>query len=897
MQDVVVVQCLIEALPMAISTSVSYDGRLLIATTSQSLLKYALSDSPSFDIRLADSRKDFAKKNVESMAVASGFLLAVDGGVVASFSLDSLTLREYIPATKGASLLAVCPAESRDASENSLVAIVVKKRILIYSVSLDGSMRCVKELATPERAHVLVWLNANTIACAHPKRGYFTVAVDSNTTTDLFKFNNSLFSAATGASAKIGIAILPKGQLLLTRNNSGVFVNSDGSPLIERDLEWSGPPDSITYSSPYVMALIAGAVEVRSLTTGGVVQRIDFPGALSMSVGGESLIHIASSNCIWRLLPVSFEDQIEHLIASNQFNEAQRLIEELEFSSEDEKISNIIRVRGLYAHHMFTVERKYEEAISLLSELRASPIDIVNLFPQFSLLGPSSDPPVTDKTALATLKDYLLSQRQILSKLRRLHQRPNTLPWNQIPPPSTSPLTGTTAATIAAVSSLFSGSDHGVPDSIPIPENMIANADDALFLSSVVDTTLLKVYLLVNEGLVGSLVRVENFCDIQEAENALKQSRKYRELIDFYYGKGLHRKALENLDEPDAIMQYLHRLNIVAHVDLFLEFSEPIFNRNVDEGLNIFTERYEDVPLKTHLRIIDFFERKSAQLETRYLEYLIGNLDSERPEFHDRIVLLYLQRLVEQLTSSESPVDATESVEMLFVDAEVEASSSDFLLLRKKLVLFLENSKFYRPERLISLFPDDVLLEEKVVVLGRLKMHRESLFICIEKLANFNLAKRYCEMHYDPKDSSSSHIFVDLLSLLLGPHTSTTSAAQKDQIVPMSDVIQYLIRYGTFMHGTAALSMLPDSLPLACLVPFVEKTLQTGQFSSRSGMLAVNLAKMEHMHIQDALIQSQSALVTLDEEKLCARCSKRIGNSVFACYSEKLLVHVFCMSK
>ncbi|KAJ3240486.1 Vam6/Vps39-like protein [Chytriomyces hyalinus] len=869
--DVVVVQCLIEALPMAISTSVSYDGRLLIATTSQSLLKYALSDSPSFDIRLADSRKDFAKKNVESMAVASGFLLAVDGGVVASFSLDTLTLREYIPATKGASLLAVCPAESRDSSENSLVAIVVKKRILIYAISLDGSMRSVKELATPERAHVLVWLDANTIACAHPKRGYFTVTVDSNSTTDLFKFNNSLFSAATGASAKIGIAILPKGQLLLTRNNSGVFVNSDGTPLIERDLEWSGPPDSITYSSPYVMALIAGAVEVRSLTTGGVVQRIDFPGALSMSVGGESLIHIASSNCIWRLLPVSFEDQIEHLIASNQFNEAQRLIEELEFSSEDEKISNIIRVRGLYAHHMFTVERKYEEAISLLSELRASPIDIVNLFPQFSLLGPSSDPPVTDKTALATLKDYLLSQRQILSKLRRLHQRPNTLPWNQIPPPSTSPLTGTTAATIAAVSSLFSGSDHGVPDSIPIPENMIANADDALFLSSVVDTTLLKVYLLVNEGLVGSLVRVENFCDIQEAENALKQSRKYRELIDFYYGKGLHRKALENLDEPDSIIQYLHRLNIVAHVDLFLEFSEPIFNRNVEEGLNIFTERYEDVPLKTHLRIIDFFERKSAQLETRYLEYLIGNLDSDRPEFHDRIVLLYLQRLVEQLTRSDPPVDATGNFEMLFVDSEVEASSSEFLLLRKKLVLFLENSKFYRPERLISLFPDDVLLEEKVVVLGRLKMHRESLFICIEKLANFNLAKRYCEMHYDPKDPTSAHIFVDLLSLLLAPHASTSPAPQNAQIVPMAKVIEYLIRYGTFMHGTAALSMLPESLPLACLVPFVEKTLQTGQFSSRSGMLAVNLAKMEHMHIQDALIQSQSALVTLDEEKLCAR--------------------------
>ena len=49
------------------------------------------------------------------------------------------------------------------------------------------------------------------------------------------------------------------------------------------------------------------------------------------------------------------------------------------------QMANIIRIRGLYAHHTFSAEKKYEEAISILNELKASPLDVINLFPQFSI--------------------------------------------------------------------------------------------------------------------------------------------------------------------------------------------------------------------------------------------------------------------------------------------------------------------------------------------------------------------------------------------------------------------------------------------------------------------------------------------------------------------------------
>jgi hypothetical protein len=64
----------------------------------------------------------------------------------------------------------------------------------------------------------------------------------------------------------------------------------------------------------------------------------------------------------------------------------------LTFSSDEDKTINVIRVRGIYANHLFTQDGKYEEAISILSELKASPIDVINLYPQFSLTPTNEDP-------------------------------------------------------------------------------------------------------------------------------------------------------------------------------------------------------------------------------------------------------------------------------------------------------------------------------------------------------------------------------------------------------------------------------------------------------------------------------------------------------------------------
>ena len=63
-------------------------------------------------------------------------------------------------------------------------------------------------------------------------------------------------------------------------------------------------------------------------------------------------------------------------------------------------------------------------------------------------------------------------------------------------------------------------------------------------LMQIIDTTLLKCYLKINDSLVASLLRLKsNCCHQDETERALKKCQKFSELIIFYNTRGLHQKG------------------------------------------------------------------------------------------------------------------------------------------------------------------------------------------------------------------------------------------------------------------------------------------------------------------------------------------------------------------
>ena len=64
---------------------------------------------------------------------------------------------------------------------------------------------------------------------------------------------------------------------------------------------------------------------------------------------------------------------------------------------------------------------------------------------------------------------------------------------------------------------------------------------------TLVDTTLFRGYLFSQPSLVGSLLRIANFCDPDVVKRKLLEKNRYNEIVDFFHGKRLHREALEML--------------------------------------------------------------------------------------------------------------------------------------------------------------------------------------------------------------------------------------------------------------------------------------------------------------------------------------------------------------
>lgn len=214
----------------------------------------------------------------------------------------------------------------------------------------------------------------------------------------------------------------------------------------------------------------------------------------------------------------------------------------------------------------------------------------------------------------------------------------------------------------------------------------------------VVDTCLFRAYMFSAPTLASSLFRIPNFCDPDVVNEKLLEHDRYNELVDFFYGKRLHRQALELLrkfgegDEPDERAPGLHGpARTVGYlqnlppemIDLILEFSAWTLRRAPDLAMEVFLGDTENAETLPRQRVVHFLGEIDARLEVRYLDHIIGELNDLTPDFHNRLVEL----LVEQLRGGER-------------DAEWEDQM-------QRLVRFLKSSGQYSLGKAFSLLKGD----------------------------------------------------------------------------------------------------------------------------------------------------------------------------------------------
>ncbi len=218
--------------------------------------------------------------------------------------------------------------------------------------------------------------------------------------------------------------------------------------------------------------------------------------------------------------------------------------------------------------------------------------------------------------------------------------------------------------------------------------------------AKLLDTTLFRAYMFASPSLVGPLFRIDNFCDPDVVNEKLIETGRYNDLVDFFYGKRLHRPALallkkfgENDEEDEAAPQLAGPRRTVAYlqtlppemIDLILEFAEWPLRRDPDLGMDVFladTENAETLPRPV---VVDFLQKIDKKFAIRYLEYLIHELNDTTPEFHQRLVDFYIDRL----------------------NLDEFASEGERGLWKEKTLDFLRTSQSYQPYKALRQLSSD----------------------------------------------------------------------------------------------------------------------------------------------------------------------------------------------
>jgi hypothetical protein len=478
--------------------------------------------------------------------------------------------------------------------------------------------------------------------------------------------------------------------------------------------------------------------------------------SISLAHAGKGFL-VASDRTIWRMEALSYDTQIDTLVEKGYLDEAISLANMLEDALLTDKYGRLRSIKLEKAQTLFSL-RKYLESMEIFTEISAPPETVIRLYPRVIAGDLSSIPeeregseagttdsqprpeqeqkqdtvPATsDDAALArTLantpsvrsllrtktddtsdagsvrskvmedsrsdkrlegKDLKLAVRELqayLADVRRRFQR-------FLNPDGSLKMDPTADAvkdefTDSVMKLLEMDRDGGEDD---FGERLRAKA-------RLVDTTLFRVYMYATPSLAGSLFRIANFCDPDVVIEKLEESGRQNDLIDFLYGKKMHRQALEllrkfgqaevdgetasQLQGPKRTVGYLQNLS-PEHIDLILEFAEWPIREEPDLGMEIFLADTENAETLPRHRVLGFLKGIDVRLAVRYLEHVIGELNDMTPDLHQSLLSLYLDRLEEQ-----------KNKEWEF------ASEEDRTDWRNKLLDMLRTSSQYSPAKILD---------------------------------------------------------------------------------------------------------------------------------------------------------------------------------------------------
>ncbi|KAM3919217.1 vam6/Vps39-like protein isoform 4-T4 [Leptodactylus fuscus] len=854
---------ILEKLPLQIECLAAWEDWLLVGTKQGHLLLYSVKKEQGcnqFEVVLERSSKNFAKK-IQQIHVVPQFkiLVCLLDNNVCVHDLLTFQLITTISKAKGASLLSCDLQHTKTGEETLKMCVAVRRKLQLYYWKDRTFHELQGDFSVPDVPKSMAWCD-NSI-CVGFKRDYYLIRVDGKgSIKELFPTGKQLEPLAVS---------LDDGKVAVGQDDLTVVLNEEGTCTPKCALNWTDIPMAMEYQPPYLIAVLPRYVEVRTFEPRLLVQSIELQRPRFITSGGRNIVYVASNHFVWRLVPVSIATQIQQLLQDKQFELALQLAR-MKDDADGEKRQQIHHIQNLYAFNLFC-QKRFDESMQVFAKLGTDPTHVIGLYPDLlpsdykkQLQYPNPVPALSggelEKANLALI-DYLTQKRSHLVKKLNDSDHQST----------TSPLM------------------EGTP-TIKSKKKLL----------QIIDTTLLKCYLHTNVALVAPLLRLENnHCHVEESEHVLKKAHKYSELIILYEKKGLHEKALmvlvdqsKKANSPlkghERTVQYLQRLG-AEKISLIFEYCVWVLRDYPDDGLKIFTEDLPEVEVLPRDLVLKFLLENFKHLAIPYLEHIILTWEDQGPEFHNQLIKLYcekVQTLMQAIGSEEA------------VNVPAGSEKGELGTYRTKLLNFLEISNCYQPDRLISDFPFDGLLEERALLLGRMGKHEQALFIYVHILKDTNMAEQYCHKHYDSDKDGNKDVYLSLIRMYLSPpdvHCLGPIKIKLEEPKPNIDAaLVVLSQHHAKLNTTKAIDLLPANTQIQEIKIFLVKVLEESAQKKRYNQILKYLMHAEFLRAQEERIAHQQVKCVITEEKICSVCKKKIGNSAFARYPNGVVVHYFC---
>ncbi|KAI4327594.1 hypothetical protein L6164_020034 [Bauhinia variegata] len=782
--------------PSKIAAIESYGTKLLLGCSDGSLRVYApeSSDSdrsPPADYHAQDLRNQayvlernltgFSRKPVVSMEVVeSRELLLSLSESIAFHRLPNFETIAVITKAKGANVF--CWDDRR-----GFLCFARQKRVCIFRHDGGRGFVEVKDFGVPDVVKSMSWCGENI--CLGIRKEYVILNTTNGALSEVF---------TSGRLAPPLVVSLPSGELLLGKENIGVFVDQNGKLRPEGRICWSEAPTEVVIQKPYAVALLPRFVEIRSLRDPyPLIQTVVLRNVRHIRKSNNSVI-LSLDNSVHGLFPVPVGAQIVQLTASGNFEEALSLCKLLPPEDSSLRAAKEASIHIRYAHYLFD-NGSYEEA---MEHFLASQVDItyvLSLYPSIVLpkttiirepekldsplgasnlsrassglsddMEPSTHMLEFDESA--ALESKKMNHNMLMALIKFLQKK-------RLIVVEKAATEGTEEVVLDVVGDNFASYNSSRFKKTNKGHGSVSVSSGAREMASILDTALLQALLLTGQPSSAlELLRGLNYCDLKICEEILQKGNHHVALLELYKCNSMHREALELLHKlvedskssqaeiahkfkPERIIEYLKPLCGTDPM-LVLEFSMLVLESCPTQTIELFLSG--NIPADM---VNSYLKQHSPNMQATYLELMLAmNENAISGNLQNEMIQIYLSEVLDWYAD---------------LSAQQKWDEKSYSPTRKKLLCALESITGYSSEALLKRLPSDALYEERAILLGKMNQHELALSLYVHKLHVPELALSYCDRVYEqihqPSAKTASNIYLTLLQIYLNPRRTTKS--------------------------------------------------------------------------------------------------------------------------